>query len=114
MQKLGIQILMMLLFLYFSYSGASELGMMEGLGRKFEGHELLAKVMGMIELLGGLALLRPEGALGGAYFLIVPTACGLITTLLRGQTYAALECLLMLNICVFIAYWRRPKSLSAS
>jgi hypothetical protein len=110
-QKLGLQLLMLLLFFYFSYSGAAELGLVSGISRKFDGHIWLANIMGIVELFGGLALLRPEGALGGAYFLIVATSCGLISTLLHGQTYAALECLLMLNVCILIAYWRRPKSL---
>jgi hypothetical protein len=59
LQKKGIQALMLLLFLYFSYSGAIELGLMEEVPSKFYGHASLAKFMGVLEIFGGLALLRP-------------------------------------------------------
>lgn len=108
-QKLGLQLLMLLLFFYFSYSGASELGLVSGISRKFEGHVWLARLMGVVELFGGLALLEPEGALGGAIFLIVAMACALVLTLVHQQPYAAAESLLMLNVSGAIAYWRRPQ-----
>jgi hypothetical protein len=108
-QKMGIRLLMLLLFLYFSYSGASELGILSGIPTKFKGHAWLARIMGVTELLGGLALLNPEGVFGGACFLIVAMVCALVSTLAHGETYSAVECLFFLNICVFIAYWQKPK-----
>lgn len=107
--KLGLQLLMTLLFLYFSYSGASELGLMNGPSRKFEGHVWLAKIMGATEIFGGLALLTPEGALGGAIFLTVAMACALVSSLVNQHPYAAAESLLMLNVSAAITYWRRPQ-----
>jgi hypothetical protein len=107
--KMGIQLLMLFLFLYFSYSGASELGVLPGIPTKFKGHAWLARIMGMTELLGGLALLSPEGVFGGACFLIVAMTCALVSTFVHREPYAAVECLFFLNVCVFIAYWRRPK-----
>lgn len=105
---------MLLLFFYFSYSGASELGILSGVPRKFEGHLWFGRAMGITELLGGLALLRQEGALGGACFLIVAMAYAVVFTAINHQTYAALECFLMLNICVGIAYWCMSETLERS
>ena len=107
----AMQLLMLLLFFYFSVSGASELGIMNGVGRKFEGHPWFGRTMGFTELFGGLALLRQEGILGGACFLMVAMACGIGFALANHKTYAAAECLLMLNICLGI-YWQRRKALA--
>ena len=105
---------MLLLFFYFSYSGASELGILNGFVRKFEGHLWFGRIMGVIELLGGLALLRAEGALGGAWFLAVAMACGIICAAVNRQIYAAGECLLMMTICLGIAHWCKSKTLETS
>ena len=113
-QRIGLQLLMLLLFFYFSYSGASELGILSGVARKFEGHFWFGRVIGITELLGGLALLRREGALGGACFLIVAMACAVIFTILNRQIYAAVECFLMLSICIGIAHWCRTQTLGHS
>jgi hypothetical protein len=104
---------MFLLFFYFSYSGASELGIVSG-PAKFEGHFWFGRVMGVTELLGGLALLRQEGALGGACFLIVAMACAFVFTILNRQIYSAVECFLMLNICIGIAQWCRSQTMEHS
>ena len=113
-QKIGLRLLMLLLFFYFSYSGASELGILSGVARKFEGHFWFGRVMGVTELLGGLALLRQEGALGGACFLIVAMACAVVFTIVNRQIYAAVECFLMLSICTGIAQWCRSQTLEHS
>lgn len=113
-QRIGVQLLMLLLFFYFSYSAASELGIISGLNRKFEGHLWLGRIMGAAEFFGGLALLREEGALGGACFLAIAMASGTVSALLNHETQAAVECLLMFNICIGIAYWRRLKALEHS
>lgn len=113
-QRIGLQLLTLLLFFYFSYSGASELGILSGVASKFEGHFWFGRVMGVTELLGGLALLRQEGALGGACFLIVAMACAVVFTILNRQIYSAVECLLMLNICIGIAHWCRSQTMEHS
>ena len=108
-QRLGWRLLILFLFLYFSYSGSSDLGLMSGIPGKFEGHFWLGKVVGILELSGGLALLREEGIFGGACFLMAGTLCALTSTLVHHQTYAAIESLVMMNICAGIAYSRLPR-----
>jgi hypothetical protein len=113
-QRVGLQLLMLLLFLYFSYSGASELGIVSGIAHKFEGHLWLGKIMGVTELFGGLALLRQEGALGGACFLILAMTCAIVVAILNRQIYAAVECFSMLSICIAIARWSKSETLETS
>ena len=111
LQQLGLKALLLLLFFYFSYSGASELGLLDGLPKKFEGHLWLGRIMGIAEVFGGLALLRPDGILGGAIVLVVVTVCAIVATLTNHQPVAAAESLLMLNISMAVLHWHRtPKA----
>ena len=110
-QRLGLKALMLLLFFYFSYSGATELGFLDGLPKKFEGHLWFGRIMGVAEVFGGLALLHPEGILGGAIVLVVVTSCAIVATLANHQPFATAESLLMLNVSMAVLYWHRtPKS----
>lgn len=108
-QRLGLQLLMLLLCFYFNYSGASELEIAAGLSRKFQGHVWLSKIMGIAEITGGLALLDPDGALVGASILTLVMACALLSSIAHEQMYAAFESLLMFNLCGMIAMWRKSK-----
>lgn len=108
-QRIGLQVLLVLLFLYFSFSGASELGLVSAISPKFAGYLWLGRIVGVIEMIGALALLRPEGLFGGAIFLSVAMASAVILTLIRQQPGAAAESLLMFNVSAAIAYWRRPR-----
>lgn len=108
-QKLGVQVLLVLLFLYFTFSGASELGLVSAIPPKFGGYLWLGRIIGIIEIFGGLALLKPEGLFGGAIFLAGAMALAVIFALIRRQVGAATESLLMFNVSAAIAYWRRPR-----
>lgn len=109
MQKVGVQALMLFLFLYFCFSGASELGIADSFPRRFTNPPWLGKIMGVAEMFGGLALLRTEGILGGAIVLAIVTACALVLSLVDLQAEAAMEYLLMFAICAYLIYWRRPE-----
>lgn len=111
-QRVGLQTLMVMLCLYFVYSGVSELNFTSSLNRKFEDHIWLARTLGVAEVFGGVALLDTEAAFIGALMLTVVMACALITSVVHERTVAALESLFMFNVCGIIAMWRKSKLVS--